>query len=158
MPCSHIQSCELFVQFAMNPALELWKQHYCEGEYARCKRYLLSRSGGMAPLTLLPNGKMVRARRSSEEMAATILFNAVLKNRTHMIGVLIRAGADPDARNIEDITPLMAAADQGGIEIARLLLESGADAGLTNSAGETAYDIAARKGHTEVAELLSADR
>ena len=29
MSCSHVESCELFVQFALNPALDVWKLHYC---------------------------------------------------------------------------------------------------------------------------------
>lgn len=154
MSCSHIKGCELFVQFAMNPALDLWKQHYCEGEFARCVRYRMSNSGRPVPLTLLPNGRMVRAQRSSEEVAATTLFNAVLKNRTHMISVLIRAGVDPDVRNIEGMTPLMAAAESGALEIARLLIENGADPSLEDEAGETAFDIAIRKGHHNMASVL----
>lgn len=154
MSCSHIKGCELFVQFAMNPALALWKQHYCEGEHSRCVRYRMSNSGRTVPLTLLPNGRMVRAQRSSEEVAATTLFNAVLKNRTHMISVLIRAGVDPDVRNIEGMTPLMAAAEIGAAEMARLLIENGADPGMVDDMGETAHDIAMRLGHTDVARVL----
>lgn len=154
MSCSHVKSCELFVQFAMNPALELWKQHYCEGDHLRCVRFRMSNAGRAVPLTLLPNGRMVRAQRSSEEVAATTLFNAVLKDRTHMISVLIRAGVDPDVRNIEGMTPLMAAAEIGARDIARLLIENGADPKLVDEAGETAFDIAMRKGHVDMAGIL----
>ncbi len=154
MSCTHMPSCELFVQFAMNPALELWQTHYCQADFRRCKRYSLSLSGGVVPLTLLPNGKMVRAQRSSEEVAATTLFNAVLKNRTHMISVLVRAGVDPDVRNLEGLTPLMVAAERGLTEIAGLLLENGADPHLTDTAGDSAYDMAVRERHVAVARLL----
>lgn len=142
------------MQFAMNPALELWKQNYCEPGNADCVRFRMSQAGRPVPLTLLPNGRLVRAQRSSEEVAATTLFNAVLKNRTHMISVLIRAGVDPDVRNIEGMTPLMAAAESGAMEIARLLVENGADPTLVDEAGETALDIAIRRGHREMAEIL----
>lgn len=154
MPCSHVTTCELFVQFAMNPALELWKQHYCDKGYSRCARLKLSRSGQAVPLTLLPNGKMVHAHRSNQEVAATTLFNAVLKDRPHMISVLIRAGVDPDVRNIEGMTPLMAAAESGAAEIARLLIENGADPALVDDFGETAYEIAIRKGHRHLLGIL----
>jgi len=154
MSCSHVKGCELFVQFAMNPALELWKMNYCEGDHKRCVRYRMSNAGRPVPLTLLPNGRMVRAHRSSEEVAATTLFNAVLKNRTHMIGVLIRAGIDANVRNIEGMTPLMAAAADNLEEVARLLLEHGADPSAVDAAGETAYDIAMRLGHKSIASVL----
>jgi len=154
MSCSHVKTCELFVQFAMNPALDLWKQHYCNKSYIGCARFKMSSTGQAVPLTLLPNGKMVHAHRSSQEVAATTLFNAVLKSRTHMISVLIRAGVDPDVRNIEGRTPLMTAAELGAAEIARLLIENGADPNMVDETGETAYEIAMRKGHRHMANIL----
>jgi Ankyrin repeats (many copies) len=154
MSCSHVTDCKLFAQFAMNPALELWKMHYCEGKHKSCVRYRMSNAGQPVPMTLLPNGRMVQAERSSEEVGATTLFNAVLKNRKHMIGVLIRAGVDVNVLNIEGMTPLMAAASNNLNEMAKLLLEHGADPLIVDAAGETAYDIALRMEHTSAATVL----
>jgi len=154
MPCSHVTGCELFVQFAMNPALEVWKEHYCEGEHTRCARYRLSNAGQPVPLTLLPNGKQVTVVRSETELGATALFNSILKGRVRMISSLIRARVNVNTRNIDGTTPLMAAAEAGNAEIVTMLLESGADPALTNMHGESALDIALKHDHVEIARLI----
>jgi ankyrin repeat protein len=154
MACSHIKSCELFVQFALNPALDVWKENYCETDFKRCVRYQNSLKNQPVPLTLLPNGKMVSNTRSREELEATVIFNAILKNRTHMVGSLIRAGVNVNLRNLQGMTPLMAAAEIGNEEAITILLNHNADATETNEHGETAYDIAIRCGNKKSALLL----
>ena len=59
MSCSHSSSCPLFAQFAMEPALAIWKKHFCDGEYTNCARYQMGLKGEVVPITLLPNGKMI---------------------------------------------------------------------------------------------------
>ena len=62
MSCTHSSNCPLFAQFAqfaMEPALAVWKQHYCDGEFAKCARYQAGLKGKTVPITLLPNGKMI---------------------------------------------------------------------------------------------------
>ncbi len=154
MSCSHTTSCELFTQFAMNPALDVWKSHYCEGDFKVCVRFQRSKSGQPIPVTLLPNGKTITANRSNEEVGATALFNSIVKGRTRMVSALLRTGIDVNIRNIAGETPLMAAAEVGSAEIAALLLERGADVSVTDIDGDTAYDIAVNKGNEAVAELL----
>jgi len=154
MPCSHVKSCELFVQFALNPALDVWKEHYCETDFKRCVRYQNSLKNQPIPLTLLPNGKLVTNTRSREELEATVIFNAILKNRTHMVGSLIRAGVNVNLKNIQGMTPLMAAAEIGNEAAIKILLEHDANAALKNEQGETAYDIAKRCNHKNAALLL----
>ncbi|HHC72541.1 MAG TPA: ankyrin repeat domain-containing protein [Thiotrichales bacterium] len=155
MSCSHVTGCELFVQFAMNPALEVWKEHYCEGEHGRCARYQLSNSGQPVPLTLLPNGKQITVVRSETELGATALFNSIIKQRVRMVRSLIRAGVNVNTRNIDGTTPLMAAAEAGNVEIVSMLLESGADPTLTNMHGESAMDVALQHDNEEIAALLA---
>jgi len=154
MACSHIKSCELFVQFALNPALDVWKEHYCEADFKSCVRFQNALKNQPIPLTLLPNGKMVSITRTREELEATVIFNAILKNRTHMVGSLIRAGVNVNLRNIEGMTPLMAAAEIGNAEAVKVLLQYHADVNETNEQGETAFNIAIRCGHTDAAFLL----
>ena len=79
MACSHVSSCELFVQFALNPALEIWKKAYCNGEYSTCVRYKTTKMGQIVPLSLLPNGKKIKINRSQDELATTALFNCIEK-------------------------------------------------------------------------------
>ena len=154
MACSHVNSCELFVQFALNPALDLWKAHYCEGDYARCARYVASSAGQAIPLTLLPNGKNVRIGLTKTDSGTTALFNAILKGRARMIKSLVRVGVNVNDRNIEGLTPLMVAAEHGDTVIIDALIAEGAEIGATSLDGKTAYDIANDCGHAEAAERL----
>lgn len=154
MSCSHIISCELFVQFALNPALYVWKDHYCEGDYANCARYQRSGAGQAVPLTLLPNGKIVSIAQTESHSGETALLNAILKNRVRMLGSLLKVGVDINAKNIEGITPLMAGAERGFGEIVQFLLQHGADMEQKNYEGKTAMDIAVAGGHDQIVSLL----
>jgi len=94
MACSHMSGCELFVQFAMNPALELWKISYCKSrDYNRCVRFKKSLAGLPIPLTLLPNGVTI-TETQSENIGSASLFNAIVKHQTNMIKSLLRVGID----------------------------------------------------------------
>lgn len=154
MPCTHIQSCELFVQFALNPALEIWQKHYCNGDFKTCSRYQLSKSGKPVPLTLLPNGKKIQTVTSTEEFGTTALFNCVAKNRVRMARSLLLTGINLDDSNVEGTTPLMAAVEKETVEIVKLFLEHDANTNLVNMHGQTAYDIAVEKNNAELIALL----
>lgn len=157
MECSHAKSCELFAQFALNPALKVWQIHFCDGDqHARCARYQLSLQGQPVPLNLLPNGKMVEAPRDNNAYGATALFNAILKDRASMVQSMLKNGIDINVRTPDGTTPLMAAVTRGGLEIMQLLVSKGADVNAQNNAGETAYRIAVRSGFMPGVELLKA--
>ncbi|VAW66326.1 hypothetical protein MNBD_GAMMA11-1381 [hydrothermal vent metagenome] len=158
MACSHINGCELFVQFAMNPALELWKISYCKSrDYTHCARFKKSLSGLPIPLTLLPNGAFITDT-GNENIGSASLFNAIVKHQTNMIRSLLRVGIDLNIRNIEGTTPLMAAAEYGVEDIAKILLENGAETTVVNNNNESAYDIAIKNKHLNIAKLLSPDK
>jgi len=154
MSCSHVKNCELFVQFALNPALEVWKDHYCEGDHTRCARYQRSNASQPVPLTLLPNGKIVSITTSTTSGGEITLFNAILKNRVRMVSSMLKIGVDINAKNIQGITPLMAATEHGYTEIVQFLLDHGADINIRNLDGDTACDIALAAGHNDIATLL----
>ncbi|MHB8454589.1 MAG: ankyrin repeat domain-containing protein [Acidiferrobacterales bacterium] len=156
MSCSHTKNCELFPQFALNPALKVWQVHFCEGEFSRCARFQLSLQGKTVPLNLLPNGKRVETPRSSNAYGAAALFNAILKDRAHMVESLLRTGVNIGTRNAEGMTPLMAAASRGNTAIIRLLLTKGSEINTTNLHGSNAYDMAVQNGFPEAAELIAA--
>ena len=40
-------------------ALEVWKIHYCEGEFEKCVRYQRACSAESTPANLLPNGDLL---------------------------------------------------------------------------------------------------
>ncbi|VAW71431.1 hypothetical protein MNBD_GAMMA12-3976 [hydrothermal vent metagenome] len=155
MSCPNMDGCELFVQFASNPALEIWKNHFCLSSNDNCARFKLSNQNKPVPLTLLPNGKVLTMVRSSSQLGTTALFNSIAKSRTRMVGSLIRAGVDINACNIEGTTAMMAAVEAESEDIVRLLLENEADAGLRNIHGQSAYDIAVEQKNASLMTLLS---
>jgi ankyrin repeat protein len=154
MACTHSENCELFAQFALNPALQVWQSHYCQQDFKRCVRFQMSLRGESVPLNLLPNGSKVDIPRSNNDYGATALFNAILKMRVSMVESLLKNGIDINVRNSEGMTPLMAAAGTGNMPIIRLILARGADSHAVNTLGENAGEMAARIGHAEAANLL----
>ena len=90
MACSHASSCELYVQFAADPSIQLWKTHYCDSDYKRCARYALALQGKAVPLTLLPNGKQIETAMSDEDRGLHALFNAIQKDRMHMVKAFVK--------------------------------------------------------------------
>lgn len=154
--CSHSESCDLYVQFAMEPSLKLWKQHFCEGQFERCARFQVALSGRPVPLGLLPNGKELQtAARSQEEVNATALFNAILKGRVGMVKSFARTRSDSThVASSDGTTPLMTAGSVGNMEILQILLDAGCCPHARNQSGQTAADIAEANGHAECAALL----
>lgn len=158
MACSHVQTCELFVQFALNPALDIWKQNYCEGDFNTCRRFQKSKTGRQIPLTLLPNGAIIELSGNDESCGSAAIFNAIIKDRLHMVRSLTKIGCDVNGKNIDGQTPLMAAAQYGRTEIVRFLLDKGADAHAKDAYGQTAVDVASKQGHQIVVELIERRR
>lgn len=158
MSCTHSSTCELYTQFALNPALQVWQLHYCQGDFQRCVRFQMSLRKELVPLNLLPNGSKVELPRSDNDYNATALFSAILKSRVPLLGSLLKSGIDVNVRNTDGMTPLMAAASTGNLEIIRLLLAKNANAAATNKLGENPAAIALRSGHPQAASLLSAHK
>ncbi|MHB1951370.1 MAG: ankyrin repeat domain-containing protein [Acidiferrobacteraceae bacterium] len=154
MACSHVRHCELFAQFALNPALRVWQTHYCEADFQACARFQTALTGAAVPLNLLPNGAKVEAPRSSVAYGAVALFNAILKGRVSMVESLLRHGIDVNMANTDGTTPLMLAVSRGNPEIVRLLLARKADPYATNESGETVFTVASRSSNPEIAALL----
>jgi ankyrin repeat protein len=63
---------------------------------------------------------------------ATLLHAAARNNHTGTISRLIEMGAEVDARNAFNVTPLMVASHRGAIKAAELLVENGADVMFMN--------------------------
>lgn len=158
MACSHTVRCELFAQFALNPALGIWQQHYCDGDYTRCARYQISLKGQTVPLNLLPNGQQITAPRNEAAYGAVALFNAITKGRLPMVESLLRTNIDVDVRNTDGTTALMAAALLGNREMVEVLINKGANIAAQDAEGKTAADIAAQNGHESIAALLRIGR
>ncbi len=156
MSCSHSESCPLFAQFAMEPALAVWRQHFCDGEYTKCARYQLGLKGGTIPITLLPNGKMIEKKtKSKEEMGGTALFNAILKGRVSMVKSMFASKmASGQIVSSDGSTPLMAAASVGNLEIVNILLDAGCNPFNTNNNDIDALAVAEKKNFPDCAKSI----
>lgn len=85
----------------------------------------------------------------------TALHAAVSSNQPQIVEWLLDAGADVNARQQSDYTPLMGAAANARTEILEMLLPRGADATLLTTDGKTAADLAREHGHEAVAARLA---
>lgn len=89
-----------------------------------------------------------------DEIGRTPLLLSTQLNRIEMARVLIKNGADVNARDAKQDTPYLFAGAEGRNEILLMTLEHGADLKSTNRYGGTALIPAAEKGHLETVKIL----
>lgn len=82
------------------------------------------------------------------------LYWAALYGSLDVIGLMIDAGADVNARGGECGTALQAASHTGHINIVRLLIERGADVNAQDGSNGTALQAASYKGAVNIVQLL----
>ncbi len=58
-PCPFAAVCGLDRTIAMEAALHVWESFYCDGNFARCERFLMRQAGREVPARLLPNGRLL---------------------------------------------------------------------------------------------------
>jgi cytohesin len=80
--------------------------------------------------------------RNRQRKLDAALFEAVYQENPAAVQRALSDGASPDARRQDGQTPLMRAASEGQVEIARLLLKGGADLHAQSETGETALLLA----------------
>jgi uncharacterized protein len=110
-----------------------------------------------AVVLLLRYGAMVNDWDKLRE--STPLLIAVFRNQIEAVRILLAAGADPNVRGDEGDSPLRFCAQEGFVEMARLLLLCGATKTIDEWGGEramTALGLAARGLHVEMVKLLLA--
>ena len=88
-------------------------------------------------------------------MAVQPLHSAAAGRHAAVVDVLLRAGADPNARQHGGWTPLQAAAAHGDEATVDLLLAAGADPSATNEDGRSPVDLADAAGHADLAARLA---
>src|ERR1051326_1946170 len=87
---------------------------------------------------------------------ATALHWAAYWDDVDSAGVLIRAGADPNAANDYSVNPLMLACNNGSEAMVKVLLAAGANPKAAMPSGETVLMRCARTGSVEPVNLLIA--
>lgn len=93
---------------------------------------------------------------SDNAMGAPAVHLAICGGHFETVHFLLEQRASVDARDKQQCTPLLVAAQYGEIMIAHLLLRHGADAQAADENGDTAMHWVAYKGHHEFVRLLAA--
>jgi ankyrin repeat protein len=81
---------------------------------------------------------------------------AVLADRSDLVELLLRAGANPNVKNRYGVTPLSVACENGNATIVEALLKAGGDPNVALASGETPLMTAARTGNSAAVRLLLA--
>ncbi len=103
---------------------------------------------------LLAQGADLNAVSHTEERVTPLHSALANPHNAALAQVLIDAGADISATQLQGYTPLHYAAANGLESVARRLLERGADRSIRDKTGRTASDLAGEKGHVALADLL----
>ena len=91
-----------------------------------------------------------------DEDGNTALLSACLSGHGKQVVELLFYGADPNFQNrIDDVTPLIAAVENGHFNIAKYLLESGAKWDIENAFKENAFYIACTLNDVKMAKLIT---
>ena len=83
-----------------------------------------------------------------------VLVTAAQRGDHEVLGMLLMAGANPEATDKKGLTALMTAASSGKAECVGKLLDAGAQVDAVNKRGNTALHFAAAYGQLECARLL----
>lgn len=102
---------------------------------------------------LLERGAAVNTP-SQNRMQVCPLHSAVAARRLHIARALIEHGADVNAAQADQYTPLMGAAQNGQVEMIELLLAHGARPDVRRANGQSALDLALENNHAAAADLL----
>ena len=90
--------------------------------------------------------------------AATLLWHTTVSTDPEVLSLLLEAGADVNARNVDGATALMMAAMHGAdsVEVINALIKAGADVNAKTEEGKTALDLARQVGNENVVKVLEA--
>ncbi len=79
---------------------------------------------------------------------------AAYYDRLKTVELLLKAGADPNAKDKQGNTALIVASSRGYPKVAELLLKNGAHLNLKNENDRTALDLATRNNREKVRKIL----
>lgn len=108
-----------------------------------------------AATLLLDRGADVRRRAAANGLELTALHLATAGGHRALVELLVRRGADIDARDIELATPLLWATNQQP-EIAVRLVQLGADPDIPPKDGDAPRVLAGKRGMTALLEAIAA--
>ncbi|MGE5457502.1 MAG: ankyrin repeat domain-containing protein [Methanococcaceae archaeon] len=91
---------------------------------------------------------------SNNQFKVAPIHSACSISNYEITELLLKNGANVDARQLHDYTPLHSAAHNGRIEIAKLLIDNGADVNAKTDDGKTPLFIALEKDFKDTADLI----
>jgi len=108
-----------------------------------------------------PTAEDIQAANKVENLAAKgsredKLINAVKSGNLKNVETSIAAGVDLEARDNQNMTALMRAAEKGYSDIVRILIDAGADISAKDKFNCTAFFKAADKNHIDIVKMLIA--
>jgi ankyrin repeat protein len=108
-------------------------------------------------LTKLKKGEPVDINQQDESLEYSTALHQATKLKDKKVGVLlINQGANIEAKNAHQATPLYLAAFQNNYDMVKLLIEKKAHVESANYQGHTPLAIAANFGHADIVKLLLA--
>jgi len=103
---------------------------------------------------LLESGASVSAVSRNAQTNQPLHATLALGRNAETIGLLLDAGADPNARQTAGFTALFSAAAANRRDLAEILIQHGANPGILNDFGQSAASFARERGHGELADWL----
>lgn len=103
---------------------------------------------------LLDRGAPVDALSNNAQKNQPLHAALALGRNPATIGILLEAGADPNARQAGGFTALFSAAAANRADLVELLILHGADPAIQNDFGQSAASFARERGHTALADSL----
>jgi ankyrin repeat protein len=91
---------------------------------------------------------------SNNTLRVAPLHSACAISNLEIAKLLLEAGGNVNAKQMQGVTPLHSAAHNGKTGLAKMLLDNGADTGAKMENGQTPYEMALEKGFTETADLI----
>ena len=91
---------------------------------------------------------------AKDEKGWTALMWSVEKGNIKIFNALIRANAEPDESDKEDLTPLMRGVKNDNLIMVEALIKAGADKRLKDIYGNTALDYAQRMKNKDIVKIL----
>jgi ankyrin repeat protein len=100
----------------------------------------------------------INQKGSELQLGQTALHKAAFAGHLEIIGLLIAAKADIEARDMFGQPPLITAAGAGREAAVKALLAAGANRAAVTNDGKNARMVAQEEGHSQIVKLLSTAR